>query len=442
MKRILAVFLTAFALALMLAGCMETSADDLYALPQLSEGYLKLQGAIDSVLSSGAEYAAPSSGANRQPIQREDLDGDGIREVIAFFNFAGTDRPLKIIIFQEEEGDYSEIARIEGEGSGIDSVSYLDMDSDGIREVAVGWQMGAGINMLSIYSIKGWQVNQLVNTNYSEFTVCTLDSEQGSEVLVLRLSPSELSGEAEHYSLTGDGEVVTATARLSSGIEALLRVRSTSLLGGTPAILVESTIGGTGIVTDLLAWNGGKFSNITMDENSGRSEDTVRLSYAPYCRDINADGVIDIPRATALPATTEGTTYYTIDWYSCYSSGRKKLVSTTYSNFTDSWYLKIPDEWKGRITVRREEGMSGERMIIFSSVGDGDTGGTDFLAVYTLTGANRAERAVASGRFILLTAEETVYAARILSEDVLPVTRDMLKENFGLIYSEWVTGET
>ena len=432
----------ALVMALCLGGCMEMSADSLYALPQLSEGYLKLQSAIDSVLSSGAEYAAPSTGANRQPIQREDLDGDGVREVIAFFNFAGTDRPLKIVVFRSVDGEYSEIARIEGEGTGIESVAYLDMNGDGVREVAVGWQMGAGINMLSVYSISGWQVNRLVNTNYSEYTVCDMDGETGSDILVLRLSQSELSGQAEHYALTGDGEVVTGTARLSSGTEALLRVRSTQLLGGRSAILVESTMNGTGIVTDILAWQNGKLANVTLDENSGVSEGTLRLSYALYCRDIDSDGVIDVPQPVPLPPTTEGTTYYTIDWYSYYPGGSRRLVCTTYSNYTDSWYLVLPDSWKGKITLSREEGASGERMIIFSTVSENGARDKDFLAVYTLTGEKREERASVGGRFMLSRSEETVYAARILTEDALPVSRQMLINNFGLIYSEWITGET
>ena len=53
MKRI-TIWLLAAALTLTLAGCMETAADDLYALPELSEQYLKLQGAVDAFLSAGA----------------------------------------------------------------------------------------------------------------------------------------------------------------------------------------------------------------------------------------------------------------------------------------------------------------------------------------------------------------------------------------------------
>lgn len=442
MKKTVIALIAVLALGLLLSGCLRTAADDLYALPQLSEGYLQLQSAIDSVLSSGAEYAAPASGANRQPIQREDLDGDGVREVIAFFNFPGTDRPMKIVIFQVVAGVYTEITRIEGEGTGIDSVSYIDMDNDGLREVAVGWQMGAGINMLSVYSLKSWEVNRLINTNYTEFTACSLDKDPGSEILVLRLTTSELTGEAEHYALTGEGEVVSRTARLSTGSEALLRVRSTTVMGGTEAVLLESTINGTGIVTDILTWRRGTLANITLDENAGVSEGTKRLSYAIYCRDINADGVLDIPQPTALPSTAEGTTYYTIEWFSYYASGNRKLVCTTYSNFTDSWYLVLPDEWKGKIAVRREDGASGERVIVFSSLNAEGGRDEDFLAVYTLTGDHRAERAAGAGRFKLMETAETIYAAKILSTGALPVTKEMLKANFGFIYSEWITGET
>ncbi len=455
MKRVFAALFAALVLCLGTAGCMRTSADDLYALPQLSEGYLKLQSAIDSVFSAGAEYAAPSSGANRQPIQQEDLDGDGIREVIAFFNFAGSDKPLKIVIFKSGTDGYTEAARIEGEGTGIDSVSYLDMDNDGTREVAVGWQMGAGINMLSVYSVKSWrtedgddasvkagQVNRLINTNYTEFTACSLDRAAGGEILVLRLSSSELTGEAEHYALTGDGEVVSNKARLTAGSEAILRVRGTSLVGGAGAILVESAINGTGYVTDILTWRLGKLANITMDENSGRSEGTLRLAYAVYCRDINSDGVIDIPQPQALPSTSENTTYYTTDWFSYYSSGARRLVCTTYSNYADAWYLVLPEEWKGKIAVSRQDGAAGERTVLFSTVGENGERNVDFLAVYTLTGENRHERASAADRFTLMEAEETIYAARILTEDALPVTREMLRSSFGVIYSEWVTGET
>ena len=50
---------------------------DLYSLPQLPEEYTELNSSLNQLLESGAEYAAPVSGSNIQPVQLEDLDGDG-----------------------------------------------------------------------------------------------------------------------------------------------------------------------------------------------------------------------------------------------------------------------------------------------------------------------------------------------------------------------------
>ncbi len=435
--------LAALVLMLALSGCMDAAADDLYTLPELSEGYLKLQSVIDGVLSSGAEYAAPTAGANRQPVQREDLDGDGVREVLAFFNFAGSDRPLKIYIFRTDGETYTEAARIEGDGTSIDSVSYLDMDGDGVREIAVGWQMGPGINMLSVYSTKGFQLNQIINTNYTEYTVCNIEEGSGSEVMVLRLSTSDLTGEAELYSLLSDGEVQRSMALLSNNIEGLLRVRSTQLLDGPGGILVESTAAGGGIITDILTIKNNKLRNVTLDETAGISVST-RRGATVYCRDINGDGVLEVPKLVPFPSATEGTVYYMTEWHAYYSSGRDIVSRVAYINYTDFWSLTLPEQWIGRIGVRREEGAVGERMIIFSTVDDTGAAKEDFLIIYTLTGDNRAERAVSGGRFLLQEEEETICSAKILvdaSSFELPVSRELVRENFGFIYSEWSTGE-
>ena len=74
-----ALLLASLCALLLLSGCFAKSTDELYALPQLSEGYIQLQSELRSLLDSGAEYSAPTAGSNRQAIQLEDLDGDGIQ---------------------------------------------------------------------------------------------------------------------------------------------------------------------------------------------------------------------------------------------------------------------------------------------------------------------------------------------------------------------------
>ncbi|MCD8334565.1 MAG: VCBS repeat-containing protein, partial [Clostridiales bacterium] len=81
MKRLLAA-LCALSM-LILSGCsfnVLESTDDLYSLPKASEEYTSLQESLQSLLDSGLEYAPPLSGSNTQPVQLQDLDGDGEQE--------------------------------------------------------------------------------------------------------------------------------------------------------------------------------------------------------------------------------------------------------------------------------------------------------------------------------------------------------------------------
>ncbi|MBQ2058045.1 MAG: VCBS repeat-containing protein, partial [Oscillospiraceae bacterium] len=231
------------ALTLFLSGCGGSTADELYALPRLSDAYLQLQNEINELLDEGAEYSAPSSGSNRQAVQLEDIDGDGVKEALAFLSQPGASKPQKIVIFRSIGGKYTEVARIEGEGSGIDSISYLDMDGSPGREIAVGWRIASGMNILSVYSMRGFQPAQILNTDYTRFSAVDIDDNGTTDVVVLRLSSSEENGEAAMYSLQEDGEMASSTVLLSQGIRSLARVRSGRLMDGRPSLIVESTIG-------------------------------------------------------------------------------------------------------------------------------------------------------------------------------------------------------
>ncbi|MGX8699442.1 MAG: hypothetical protein ACSW8F_05875, partial [bacterium] len=242
--------------------------------------------------------------------------------------------------------------------------------------------------------------------------------------------------------LGADGEIRSSAAALSADIRAMSRVRSGRLLGNVPMLLVDSTANSSGLVTDILVLRDGALANATMEEGAATSA-TLRPGQV-WCRDINGDDVLDVPQLEALPARPEASVYYLTRWYDYRATGRYTLTATTFVNSTDEWYLRIPNEWVGRFTVRRQDTTAGERAVVFSYIGGGLDRAEDFLILYTLTGDNREERSGTGGRFRLARDEDKVYAAELLETDrlPLPIEEETIMQNFYRLYAEWFTGET
>ena len=158
-----------------LTGCVFGSVDEMYALPKSSESYVNLQATINQEKGS-AEYIAPLSGENRQTIQLVDVDGDGSQEAVAFFRDAAAEQPLQIVIFKQDDREaYQVYARIEGIGSEIESIDYLDLCGDTGCDILVSWQVSASVHTLVGYTIAGGEPMEILRSGYGRYLAADLD---------------------------------------------------------------------------------------------------------------------------------------------------------------------------------------------------------------------------------------------------------------------------
>ena len=427
-----AAVLALLAMLFSLSGCYSSGGIDQYfSLPQPAEEYLQLQQLIDQEIAAGSEYAAPTRGSFRQSVQLTDLDGDGVDEALAFFRSA--DRNLKINIYFVAGKEYRQVLSIEGEGRAIGSIDFADLDADGHTDLIVAWQIAAGMNLLSVYSLRNWSGEMLLSTDSSEFITGDMNGDGLDELLVIRGGSPGIYL-ADMYSFNSDREPQATSAALSSGIYELRRVRNVKLSGATPALMVESTLDNGDLVTDLLVCRDGSLINLTLNRGTGISE--TRRSYSLlYSQDIDGDGVTEIPHPRQLYSQGEEV-HWSIAWYRYDSYGRAVIALTTYHCVPDGWYFILPSGWESGLTVRRDDSIPGERAVILSRLGtDGKV--NDLLIVYTITGENRSDRARLENRFVLLEDSATVYAAQLLSDSL---TQDAVARRFNRIFTEWSSG--
>ena len=458
------------ALTLVLSGCFFRSPEELYQSPERSADYENLTQKIREVKGKLAqEYGVTEvedtsvlSGDNTALIQLQDMDGDGQRETaVTFFRVPGAEKPQKIFFFTKGEDDiYTVSAMLEGDGSAIYRVDYADLDGSGYKEVVVSWQMSTGAYLLGVYSVEApmsrsrlqmansskngaasvqnddLRGSEWMTTAYGDYILTDIDQDSRTEVAIVRIDPSLTNSGVDVY-----GWKDSAFKKLSTGVVSVGRggVEENFINGDPPvrALYVSSELSDGSHVVDVIAYQQGKLTNISLAPETGISRETLSRYVDLEPSDVNGDGVLELPQPSPLPGQEDSTAsdYWLIDWYQYDSSGQRIEVCITYHNVTDGWYLIIPDTWKDCITISRYDAISGQRAVIFYHLeGSGDP--SPFLVIYKFT--SQTNRANTSNRFILREEENAVYAASFYNSSWdCGMDETELVSAFKLIQSGW-----
>ena len=418
---------------------------------------------------------------NTASIQLQDLDGDGQREsAVAFIRVPGVEKSLKIYIFTATDGDYQVRGLVEGDGSAIYSVDYVDLNGAGSKELVVNWQVNTGVYQLGAYTLDELELepaadaaalpqNQLADraslratellltscstameggAYSSGYRLLDIDQDTRTEVAVVRLDAAALSGQVELYGWRNGRMESLSTTALSAGITGLNRVTA-GYLAGTyypPALYITCAQSDGSRTTDVVAYQPGGHEgemhlvNLALNDH-GVSRERLRGTAELGPSDVNNDVVLELPQVRMLPQDRDpgGASAWLVDWYQYDQSGQRSRVMGTYYNVTDGWFLETPDSWEDKISVSRSDVVSGQRQVVFSLWQGEDEPPVPFLSIYKLTGSNRTTRAQAEGVITLREEEDVIYAAQFYDcgWDCGLTENDLLMKNFQTIQTSW-----
>lgn len=473
-------------LMLVLSGCLFRSPSDLYAQPEKSVGYERLNRTIADIKSGlEAEYGASVenavivSGENTATIQLQDLDGDGTREsAIAFLRVSGVENAIKIYVFRQHGDNYEVAGFVEGDGTALYSVDYADLTGSGKKEIIVNWQVSAGVYKLGAYTmdeltrgvtineedgtVAVWQslnaeqrssllATELLLTSWSGaqdgssgYTLADIDQDTLAEVTVVRIDSAGVGSHVEFFDWNDGVMVSRGTVGLSTGVKTLVRLRS-NYVGGelySSALYVSGTLLDGQRVVDVLAYQDEEqgLVNLSMDEKTGMSREVIVGYTDVNMADINGDMILELPMPSPLPSLSETSpsSFYLINWSQYQQDGRSEPVMTTYHNVSDNWYLEIPSSWKNKITIYKNDIIIGQREVIFAQLQGEDQPPVPFLSIYRLTGTNRAAASSRAGRFVLRDEGAVIYSAKLYDTNFKSgLDENGVMERFHTIQSDW-----
>lgn len=439
----LVLCLLALLLSACLSGCLLKSADELYALPRQSDAYYDLQTEIETIVTDTVTYCAPTDGENRQPLQMQDLDGDGSNEAIVFARDTG-EKPLKIFIFDRDGEGYHLVSTIEGDGTSFGSVLYAQMDGSPGQEIVVGRSISDQVQKsISVYTFQGNSTVELMSANYSVYTTADLDADGRTDLFLIRFETEAQTAAVELFRYSEGVMIRDPELSLSNGVTNVKRIVSGYTDADVPAVFVAGALDENLIVTDVFALRDGVFQNIAASgEVPGGL--TVR-NYNVYGTDIDDDGLIELPEVRTLPDLKDAgdtTAFRLIRWYNLDLEGNKKEKLLTYHDYSYGFYLVLDPQWDGRVTISLDDSVEEGTAYTFRWWNGTNLPQEELFTLYVLTGDHRQQLAETDGRFPLGDRNEVTVAASLAEGgEGAGLTEEELKDCFCFIHMDWNSGE-
>ena len=438
MKRRVLTALCAVLLAFALCGCDIFTADtaELLSPPELSGDISPIADAIAK--SAGGQYTLkyPSNGNYRSAVVQNDIDGDGILEAFAFYSMKESDGDaanMYINVVVRRENEWASAATQKIVAGGVERIDFCDLDGDGVSEILVGWEIyGASEMQLAVYSFKNGELTQRTMQKYSRFVCCDLDEDGANEIFIIKFSSAEQINSASVYKLTEGGVTELYSCELDKTVQSVAEPVVSHLSSGKPAVYIDE-IKGVGAVTEVLFVEKNQLVNPLMNPESQETLLTLR-SAGIGARDINNDGIIEIPVQENVPSLTKSAVnekLYLTNWCS-YNGETLTNQMTAMINSNDGYYYVLSPKWTGQIAVLKDTENHIREIYRY----DGETASAaDMLVSFVTVKLNDKElQKYLDEGFTEITQDEiSVYLCKIGETAAEQgINTDIVKQNFKL----------
>lgn len=403
-------------LLLCLGGCSLQFGDGLLLLPKVPAEYVQLQQQLNEILQSGAAYAVPETGTNRQAVQLMDVDGDGAEEALAFFRTESG--AYQVYAFRKEGEAYVRIGMAEGYGTALRAIYYPRLEG-GRYGLAMCWGFDEGGSYgMTVYDFGTEGMRVLMDIQYADVVIEDIDGNGAQEMaFAVRDSVTGLYS-ARVYQFRED------QYRVLYEVPMCLEVRAVaSMQFGKPddqqvGLYIDSLATTGGYVTDLIWYDGKTAANRTIDQASGSGAKTWRPG-SVFCTDVNGDGRMDVPvthNFTFEPNEIEARSR--LDWLNYDAVGGETLVSSTLHRASENWYLLWPESWGDQVRIDTVSAVSLSETICYLP-GEGDSR-QSIISIYVFTGSSREEDAALYRQLQALASNASGLYRCSLSDSVDP----------------------
>ncbi len=318
--------------------------------PEISVENETLRTFITLQLPQGAPLIRARDNDNTSLIRFADLNNDGEKEVIVFYETPDQAVQLHGSIFENQNGEWIQKVTFDGEGKVLESLRFKDITNDGSIDIIAGFSRGDEElqNGLVVYTYHGEELEKALEVPYSHFVMDDLNDDGLNDLTIVSLKRNELARMTTYQ--YKDGFIELDKLELDKSVNNYYNVVVGNVFKDKRGIILDAASGSsTGYwYSEMIVMVDNKLTPVLNDDQTYKD---IQI----YSEDVNADGIYEI----GILETPKGWEHFSFDeipwFYSYYQWDGKAgmtFVRQQYHDYKNRFILNFfPPEWHNIVTI-------------------------------------------------------------------------------------------
>ncbi len=399
-------------------------------------------------------FIYPKNGEYRSAIIMRDLTGDGIDDALGFFALEDGSVQVQFLVNQGD-GHWRTAASFQNTATQVDRVLFGDLDADGVEDAIIGWGNASGRTAyVCAYLWSSYeQLSEYSLGAYGEMTVTDFDGDGVNELFT---AEKFVAAEEEEEGAQAPPARARVFAYREQKLQEVLSADvDNNIINYSSISFGRVSSQRNGVILDGSKADGSLTTQLFLIHpetgllyNSPEGVNTKayanpysRPPTAPFLsRDINGDGIIEIPIVTQLPALagaiTPDSTSYQVQWSVFSDEDAPRTAAWTLMNLTENYYFSLPYSLRGKVTASND---AFNRIVTYTALSPGEEGeepllDTPLFQIRVFTRSAWQNWGEMRGYEQLAVQNDLIYAMQVLTtENKYSASLSSVKKSFRLI---------